>query len=34
MSDAEKLHEASIILDGLVIAKWDRALFQDMAKGD
>ncbi|GLQ75648.1 dipeptidase [Vibrio penaeicida] len=33
MSDAEKLHEASIILDGLVIAKWDRALFQDMAKG-
>lgn len=33
MSDAEKLHEASIILDGLVIAKWDRALFEDMAKG-
>ena len=27
------LHEKSIIIDGLVIAKWDRDLFEDMRKG-
>lgn len=27
------LHEDSIIIDGLVIAKWDRELFEDMRKG-
>ncbi|WP_407334190.1 dipeptidase [Enterovibrio sp. 27052020O] len=36
MSDnhpAVALHRDSIIIDGLIIAKWDRALFEDMAKG-
>ncbi|UTV29511.1 dipeptidase [Photobacterium atrarenae] len=33
MSDAMQLHQQSIIIDGLVIAKWDRALFEDMARG-
>lgn len=33
MSDAAQLHQQSIIIDGLIIAKWDRALFEDMAKG-
>lgn len=33
MSDAAQLHQESIIIDGLIIAKWDRALFEDMAKG-
>lgn len=28
-----QLHQESIIIDGLVIAKWDRALFEDMARG-
>lgn len=27
------LHEKSIVIDGLVIAKWDRELFEDMRKG-
>ncbi|KGK00315.1 dipeptidase [Thalassotalea sp. ND16A] len=27
------LHQSSIIFDGLVIAKWNRDLFEDMAKG-
>lgn len=27
------LHDKSIIIDGLVIAKWDRELFEDMRKG-
>jgi membrane dipeptidase len=27
------LHDDSIIIDGLVIAKWDRDLFEDMRKG-
>ncbi|MBE1276681.1 dipeptidase [Enterovibrio baiacu] len=30
---AAKLHNDAIIIDGLIIAKWDRALFEDMAKG-
>ncbi|MGF1717371.1 dipeptidase [Photobacterium chitinilyticum] len=33
MSDAAQLHQQSIIIDGLIIARWDRALFEDMAKG-
>ena len=33
MSDAAQLHQESIIIDGLIIARWDRALFEDMAKG-
>ncbi|OLQ72950.1 peptidase M19 [Photobacterium proteolyticum] len=33
MSDAAQLHQDSIIIDGLIIARWDRALFEDMAKG-
>ncbi|MGY0615527.1 dipeptidase [Vibrio sp. FJH11] len=31
--NATDLHEDSIVIDGLVIAKWDRALFEDMRKG-
>ncbi len=31
--NATDLHDDSIVIDGLVIAKWDRALFQDMRKG-
>ncbi len=27
------LHDDAIIIDGLIIAKWDRALFEDMRKG-
>ena len=30
---AEQLHEQSIIIDGLIIAKWNRELFEDMRKG-
>lgn len=35
MSDkiASKLHADSIIIDGLMIAKWERSLFEDMKKG-
>ncbi|MGF1737417.1 dipeptidase [Photobacterium satsumensis] len=33
MSEAAQLHQQSIIIDGLIIARWDRALFEDMAKG-
>ena len=28
-----ELHDASIVIDGLVIAKWNRELFEDMRKG-
>ncbi len=31
--NASELHEQSIVIDGLVIAKWDRALFEDMRRG-
>ncbi|SDH78702.1 membrane dipeptidase [Vibrio xiamenensis] len=31
--NASELHEESIVIDGLVIAKWDRALFEDMRRG-
>jgi len=27
------LHEQSIVIDGLIIAKWERAVFEDMRKG-
>jgi membrane dipeptidase len=27
------LHEDSIVIDGLIIAKWERAVFEDMRKG-
>lgn len=27
------LHEQSIVIDGLIISKWDRAVFEDMKKG-
>ena len=33
MSDAKSLHQNSIIIDGLIIAKWGRELFEDMARG-
>ncbi|WP_434361548.1 dipeptidase [Parasalinivibrio latis] len=33
MSDARQLHKDSIVIDGLIIAKWGRELFEDMAKG-
>ncbi|NRD71936.1 membrane dipeptidase [Shewanella sp. VB17] len=33
MSDAKSLHQNSIIIDGLIIAKWERELFEDMARG-
>ncbi len=32
MSPTE-LHADSIIIDGLIIAKWNRELFEDMRKG-
>ena len=32
-AQAEALHANATIIDGLVIAKWNRALFEDMAKG-
>ena len=32
MSPAE-LHADSIVTDGLIIAKWNRELFEDMRKG-
>ncbi|AEX24752.1 dipeptidase [Vibrio sp. EJY3] len=31
--NATDLHDDSTVIDGLVIAKWDRALFEDMRKG-
>lgn len=31
--NAVALHEDSIVIDGLIIAKWDRELFLDMRKG-
>jgi membrane dipeptidase len=33
MQNAQELHSNSIIFDGLVIAKWNRALFEDMHRG-
>ena len=30
---ANNLHDDLIVIDGLVIAKWDRELFEDMRKG-
>lgn len=30
---AAELHDKSIIIDGLICAKWNRELFEDMAKG-
>jgi membrane dipeptidase len=30
---AAELHKESIVIDGLMIAKWDRSLFQDMQEG-
>jgi len=31
--NAAELHNDAIIIDGLIIAKWERALFEDMRKG-
>jgi len=31
--NAAELHNDAIIIDGLIIAKWNRALFEDMRKG-
>lgn len=31
--NARELHDDAIVIDGLVIAKWDRDLFEDMRKG-
>ncbi|MFV0489837.1 MAG: dipeptidase [Vibrio fluvialis] len=31
--NAGELHDDAIVIDGLVIAKWDRDLFEDMRKG-
>ena len=31
--NAEQLHKDSIIIDGLIIAKWNRELFEDFKKG-
>lgn len=33
MENAQELHSNSIIFDGLVIAKWNRELFEDMHRG-
>ena len=27
------LHQRSIVIDGLIIAKWDRSIFEDMRRG-
>ena len=32
-TDAQALHNDSIIIDGLIIAKWGRELFEDMRRG-
>ena len=26
------LHQSSIVIDGLIISKWDRSVFEDMKK--
>lgn len=31
--NATELHDSAIVIDGLVIAKWDRELFEDMRRG-
>ena len=31
--NAAELHQESIVIDGLIIAKWNRELFEDMRKG-
>ncbi|MBU2965243.1 peptidase M19, partial [Amphritea atlantica] len=31
--NAADLHKDAIVIDGLICAKWERALFEDMAKG-
>ena len=31
--NATELHNDAIVIDGLICAKWERALFEDMAKG-
>ena len=31
--NATELHADSIVIDGLIIAKWNRELFEDMRKG-
>lgn len=28
-----KLHDESVVIDGLIIAKWDKAIFEDMRRG-
>ncbi|WP_174548648.1 membrane dipeptidase, partial [Azohydromonas lata] len=28
-----ELHARSIVIDGLIISKWDRSVFEDMKKG-
>jgi len=31
--NAAELHDQAIVIDGLICAKWNRELFEDMAKG-
>lgn len=31
--NASELHDKAIVIDGLICAKWNRSLFEDMAKG-
>ncbi|WP_221793989.1 dipeptidase [Oceanobacter mangrovi] len=33
MTEAQQVHADSIVIDGLIIAKWNRELFEDMRKG-
>ena len=33
VTEAQALHDDSIIIDGLIIAKWGRELFEDMRRG-
>jgi membrane dipeptidase len=33
MSTMNKLHDESVIIDGLIIAKWEKAVFEDMRRG-
>ena len=31
--NAKQVHDSAVVIDGLIIAKWNRALFEDMRRG-
>lgn len=33
MTDAQKLHDQAIVIDGLQTCQWSRSIFEDMRKG-